>query len=142
MLYNKSRLYRDFVFYLCYNILRISQKLIIEDLLCERGVLMIFSKKYYVGETVKNKSRVIKRLSRNRPYKNIYCICLGNSPKHLMYIIESREMFKPVYSNNEYKVIGIANGKYEAFELTRLIIESVYREYGNPVKIKEFFALE
>lgn len=103
---------------------------------------MIFSKNYYVGETVRNKRRVIRRLSRNRPYKNIYCICAGNSPKHLMYIIESREMFKPIYSNYEYKVIGIANGKYEAYEVTRLIIESVYKEYGDPVKIKEFFALE
>jgi hypothetical protein len=59
-----------------------------------------------------------------------------------MYIIESKEMFKPIYFNQEYKVIGIANGKREAFELTRVIIESVYKEYGDPIKVKEFFALE
>ncbi len=31
-------------------------------------------------------------------------------------------------------------GKEEAFELTRRIIDSVYKEYGDPIKIREFFA--
>ena len=29
-------------------------------------------------------------------------------------------------------------GKEEAFELTRRIIDSVYKEYGDPIKIREF----
>lgn len=103
---------------------------------------MIFSKKYFVGETVKNKDKVFKRLSRNRPYKNIYCICVGNNSRHLMDIIESTEIIRDFYSSKEYKIIGIANGRSEAFELTRKIIESIYEEYKDPIKVKEFFVLE
>lgn len=103
---------------------------------------MDFSKKYFIGETVRNKHKVVRRLAHNRPYKNIYCICVGTCAHHLMDILESSEIIKDIYSHKEYKIIGIANGKKEAFELTRKIIASIYEEYNDPIKVKEFFALE
>lgn len=103
---------------------------------------MIFSKKYYIGEKVRNKKMIAKRIAHNHPYKNIYCICVGSTSHHLMDIIESAELMKEIYLYKEYRIIGIANGKKEAFELTRKIIQSIYKEYGDPGKVKEFFALE
>lgn len=103
---------------------------------------MLFTNKYYVGETVRNKEKVVKRLISNHPYINIYCICLESFSHNLMTIFNSKEMNKDIYRYNDYKIIGIANGKKEAFELSRRIVENVYEQYGDPIKIREFFALE
>ncbi len=96
----------------------------------------------YIGENIKEKDIVINKLIHNHPCKNIYCICVTSCSNNLLDIIKSREIVKDIYSNKRYKVIGIAQGKKEAFELTRKIIESVYKKYKDPTKIKEFFKLE
>ncbi|HOA79726.1 MAG TPA: hypothetical protein PKK61_01495 [Defluviitaleaceae bacterium] len=101
---------------------------------------MKFIKNLYIGDKIKNKDRIIRRLSKNHPYKNLYCICLDSSSNNLLVILNSSEIKKDINRNKDYKIIGIAMGKEEAFELTRRIIDSVYKEYGDPIKIREFFA--
>ncbi|NLK21431.1 MAG: hypothetical protein GX308_04990 [Epulopiscium sp.] len=103
---------------------------------------MIIAKRCYIGETIKNKDKILKTIANNLPLKNIYCLCVGDKPHHLMEILSSREMIKDIYSKEKYKIIGIASSRDEAFELTRQIMACVYKEYKDPLKIREFFALD
>lgn len=100
---------------------------------------MIFYKSLFVGNSVDNKSEIIKFINDNTPVFNIYFICVEKSSKNLMEIIETKELFKPHNKNKKYIVIGIANGKKEAFKLsTDIILWWINKNKGFD-KFKAFF---
>ncbi|HOQ16560.1 MAG TPA: hypothetical protein PLL17_01475 [Defluviitaleaceae bacterium] len=103
---------------------------------------MKVAKNYYTGDSIKNKERIVKRLIKNYLYKDIYCLCLEPSSEYLMVIIKTNEMKNNISRYRDCKVVGIARNKEEAFELTRRIIDDVYKKYKDPMMIKEFFAWE
>jgi len=84
---------------------------------------MIFYKKLFIGDTVDNKDEIIKSINNNIPVFNIYFLCVDlKSKNNIMEILETKELFKCFNQRKNYIVIGIANGKKEAFKLSSDII--------------------
>jgi hypothetical protein len=100
---------------------------------------MEISPKIFIGSNVDRQSKVIRKLKKNRPARGIYCICVSTNSPHLLEILDSYEIFKDIYIWKQYKLIGIANGKKEAFQLTSSILTQIYTTYGDLMKLKEFF---
>lgn len=87
------------------------------------GVVMNFIEEIYVGENVGDIHTVIYALNRKIPILNVYCICIELYSKFLIEIISSYEISKHHNRFENHTIIGIAEGKKEANDLVRFIIQ-------------------
>lgn len=84
---------------------------------------MNFIEEIYVGETVKDIQTIVYALNRRIPILNVYCICMELYSKFLIEIVSSYEISKRYHKYEGYTIIGIAEGKKEANDLVRFIIQ-------------------
>ena len=92
----------------------------------------------FLGEkiTPKYKQTVLK--IKNREFTpNVYLITLASNPKNLLDILSAEELIQNRYPKTEIFVIGLAQGKKEAFEVTRQIVDEVYQKTGN-TNVREY----
>lgn len=87
---------------------------------------MNFYSNLYIGEKVSNHKHIVDLLNKNIYTYNIYLICVNIKTKVLLTIIDSKELFKTINNYSDYTIIGLANGKPEALELTKKIIFEHY----------------
>ncbi|TCT16838.1 hypothetical protein EDC18_101134 [Natranaerovirga pectinivora] len=85
----------------------------------------------------KEKNKIIKKINKNKYPKDIYCLCLTNKVNFQLEILETKEL-KKEKEKMDLKIIGIAKGKEEAFELTKIIVQEIY-EKTRKVIFKEYF---
>jgi len=89
----------------------------------EGNIVMTFYKNLFIGDTVNNKDEIIRFINNNIPVFDVYFLCVDlKSKNNIMEILETKELFKYVNRKKNYVVIGIANGKKEAFKLSSDII--------------------
>ena len=88
---------------------------------------MIFSQRLldepFIGETVKDLPSILYSLNRNIPVFNIYLIISCSNSNNIFEIISSFEFVKKRYHQKDFKIIGIAGGKYEAYDIIRHILQ-------------------
>ncbi|HCT65257.1 MAG TPA: hypothetical protein DIC60_08365 [Lachnospiraceae bacterium] len=93
---------------------------------------MDFINDIFVDENVENLNTIIYSLKKGIPVFNIYLICIDNMSENTAHIMSSSEYFSKINSKKQYKIIGIAVGKYGANRLFSNIIE-YWVEKGNSI---------
>jgi len=53
----------------------------------------------------------------------LYYLCVGADSKFALEIVEGTQLTKPLYDKKRYRVIGVAGGRKDAFELVRRVTE-------------------
>lgn len=72
---------------------------------------------------------------------NVYIIALATNPHNLLDIFPASELLQKYYPTDQIRVIGLATGKREAFEVTRQIVDEVYQKTGN-TNVKAYLMAE
>ena len=99
---------------------------------------MKWYKDLFLGETVApDVKKYIKRITNSQLTPNVYVIAFASNPLNLLDIIPSWELIQKGYPNEQIRIIGLANGKKEAIELVRQIVDETYQVTGD-VKVKEY----
>lgn len=87
---------------------------------------MIWYKKLYLGESIKQARWVKYKISYGKKTKGYYCITLSEHGKNLLDIYPSRLLCCDGFQSDDLCIIGVASDKKEAFDVVRDIIEDVY----------------
>lgn len=101
---------------------------------------MIVSKRCFFDESVaKKKRKIIKKFEKGK-FERSYGIFLSLHEGQLLDIISGLELMQKIYSEKKKEMIlvGVAASLDEAFELTRVIIDSVYKTQQD-FNVKRFF---
>ncbi|MBQ3513599.1 MAG: hypothetical protein IJA32_07360 [Lachnospiraceae bacterium] len=101
---------------------------------------MIVSKQCFCDESMeKKKKKIINRFQKGK-LEHSYGIFLSLHRGQLLDIISGFELMQKIYSDkrDEMVLVGIAPSREAAYELTRLIIETVY-EKQKDFDVKRFF---
>ena len=99
---------------------------------------MKWYKDLFLGETIApDAKKIIKKIKNKKITPNVYVIAFASNTQNLMDIIPSSELLQKGYPKEQLRVIGLANGKKEAVELVRRIVDEVYQATGE-VKVKEY----
>lgn len=83
-----------------------------------------------IGETVKKPKKIKKKLNNGKFVCGIYLLTLSGNPSDLLDIIPAAMLLQKSFYGICPKIIGMANGKEEALEMVRSLIDAVYRETG------------
>lgn len=96
----------------------------------------------FLGETIAPKYKQTVLKIKNRGFTpNVYVIALASNPQNLLDIIPASELMQNGYPKEHVRIIGLAEGKKEAFEVTRQIVDEVYQKTGN-TKVREYLIAE
>ncbi len=87
---------------------------------------MDFSENIYFGSSVENIEEIYAKILNKIPVFNIYCIYYYDNSVLKAEIASSCQMFKNKKDN--FKIIGIANGREEAYDLYKEIIKNLIKE--------------
>lgn len=86
---------------------------------------MKFSKNLIIDKDIKRKEEISDLLQQNVGIYGIYLIIIPLDTSNIFEIIESIELYKPVYKNSNYALIGIAKDKDSA----RLIVLNILNNF-------------
>jgi hypothetical protein len=85
----------------------------------------------YMGDSICDKKNRIKwKINHNAGVVNIYVIAFSSNQSNLLDIIPAWVLMQKSYPKKELKIIGLAKGRREAFELVRRIIDETYKNTG------------
>lgn len=87
---------------------------------------MIWYKKLYLGESIKQARWVRYRISYGKKPQGYYCITLSEHKANLLDIYPSRLLRSEGFNSDALCIVGLASDKKEAFDVVRNIIEDVY----------------
>ena len=94
---------------------------------------MEFCQNLFVTEAVsKRAEQIIEAIKLNKMTPNIYVIAFASNTANLLDIIPSWELLQPAYPKESLEIVGLANGKKDAFELVKHMISEAYTKTGNP----------
>lgn len=94
---------------------------------------MKWYRKLYLGENAaKSKYKVFSRVRSNKFSYDTYLITLSSNNDNLLDIIPANMLLQPHFKKNrkDIYVVGIADGKDEAFMVVKDIIDDVYSNTG------------
>lgn len=92
---------------------------------------MQWYRKLYVGEGIKSKGSVVRKIRTGAGQIGIFVITLASNPRDLLDIMDSIYLMQPWYhKNKDLMIVGIARGYGEAVELAVQILECVYADTG------------
>lgn len=95
---------------------------------------MKWYKKLYLGENAaRSKYKVFGRIRAGKFCFDTYLIVLSTNPDNLLDIIPADMLLQPYFKKNrkDIFVVGIADGRDEAFLVVRDIIDDVYSHTGS-----------
>ena len=104
--------------------------------ICDRRVLK-WMKNYYIGDGVKNPTRVRARITAGKCVPDIYIVTLSDNPGNILEILPAVTLVQRGARAICPLIIGMAKGKDEAIQMVRDVVEQVYKETGD-FKIKEY----
>ena len=87
-----------------------------------------------IGKTIEDGEQVLGALKRGMPVDGIYLICIRLSyslANNLLEIINSEYIHKMGLSKNNYKIIALAFGRQEAYDMVKELIEDFYISNSN-----------
>lgn len=99
--------------------------------------MLKWMKNYYIGDSVKNPTRIRARITAGKFVPDIYIITLSDNPGNILEILPSGMLMQRGVRAICPLIIGMARGRDEAMEMVREIIQRVYTETGD-FKIKEY----
>ncbi len=87
---------------------------------------MIFSKKLFLGESIKGKeTRVIRKLKKHRMVLSTYLICMAENDSDPLEFFDSKQLTQSYYkTHDDLKVCGLASDAYEAVEVVQDIVQA------------------
>ena len=86
----------------------------------------------FLGEKIAPKHKqIIRKIKRNKLTPNVYVISFASNPCNLFDIIPAVELTQKGYPTESIQIIGLAEGKIEAFEVIRQIVDETYQKTGN-----------
>ena len=96
---------------------------------------MKWYRRLYLGDNAKKaKYKMFGRIRKGRFQLDTFLIMLPSNPNNLLDIVSANYVLQPHFKKNIYKeelyVVGLANGKDEALELVRTIVDEVYHNTG------------
>lgn len=93
----------------------------------------------WIGPKAEKKRRkLIDAVKDSKKMPGAYVIALSSNPRELLDIIPVSMIGKPGCPADNLYIIGIADGKAEAFSLIEKIVDYIYRETGK-LNIREYF---
>lgn len=101
------------------------------------GRLLKWMKNYYIGNDVKNPTRIRARITAGKFVPDIYVVTLSDNPGNILEILPAGMLVQRSARDTCPLIIGMARGKSGAIQMAQDVIEQVYTETGN-FKIKEY----
>ena len=93
---------------------------------------MTFFQDLYLGDKVSSKkNQIMKKLNNEKAVLDLFLIVLANHPDNMLEIIPQKEILQKGYPDIDFKVVGLAKGKKEAFAVIQHIIEDAITQTGN-----------
>lgn len=93
----------------------------------------------WIGPKAEKKRRkLIDAVKDSKKMPGAYVIALSSNPRELLDIIPVSMIGKPGCPADNLYIIGIADGKAEAFSLIEKMVDYIYRETGK-LNIREYF---
>lgn len=89
---------------------------------------MKLAEELFVAETISDLETVVYALKQDIPMPRLYCI-LFLFERNRYEIISSWQLCKGRFPERDSIVIGIANGRREAYDLMAYILEEVVKEH-------------
>ena len=94
----------------------------------------------YVSKTIEKKVGIIKwKINHNVGMIDIYVIALASNKDNLFDIIPSRELLQKGYPKKNMYIIGLADGRVDAFCLIAKIVDEMYQKTGE-FKVESYFS--
>lgn len=87
---------------------------------------MDFSEDVYFGKSISNIEEVYTNIKNKIPMYDIYCIYISENLK--TEICSSEQIFNEKNKTKNYKIIGIAKGRDEAYDLFGFIVSDWIKE--------------
>lgn len=98
--------------------------------------------KLYTDETVgKKPEKWKKKVEKEKPAIDLYCVCIASNPDNLFDIINCNEMLFRYYKRNTVTVAGLARSREAAVALVEEMVEDMLESSGT-LNVKEYFRLE
>ena len=92
----------------------------------------------FLGDKIAPKHKqIIRKIKQNKLTPNVYVISFASNPQNLFDIIPAVELMQKGYPTQQIQIVGLAEGKREAFEVTRRIVDETYQNTGN-TNVKEY----
>ena len=87
----------------------------------------------YVGKTAeKTKQEIVRSIRHGRYIRGIYVLALPSNPSNQLDIYDAAELRKDFYKEHEPTIIGIAQGKSEAYDMVTDLLQRSIEETGRP----------
>lgn len=100
---------------------------------------MRWAKELYLSErTAKKKDKIIRKANRGVGMISIYFISLASNEENLFDIFHAAYLKQAAFYRQDPFVVGIASDYDEALEMTRQMVEDIYRETGD-FRVREYF---
>lgn len=94
----------------------------------------------WVGpDAARHKRRIISSLKKHKPVAGAYFITLAENASEMLDIVPAVMLSNAAYPADDLYILGIAEGKQEAFELVEKMIDYIYRETG-ALDIRGYFS--
>lgn len=93
---------------------------------------MVFFHDLYLGEKIAPKlEQVMKKLNSDKLVLDLYLITLSEHQDNMLEIVPQKEMLQKGYPDIDFRVVGLASGKKEAFAVVQFIIEESLDKTGS-----------
>ena len=87
---------------------------------------------FVTEKTAPQLEQIVEAIKLNKMTPNIYVVALASNEANLLDIIPSWELLQPAYPKAELEIVGLANGKKDAFTLVEYMIAEAYQKTGSP----------
>ena len=88
---------------------------------------MKFLQELYLGEKVAPKvEQIVKKIKNDQEIPKLYLIVMSTHPDNMLDLIPQKDVLQKGYPKEQLRIVGLAEGKKEAFSLVQTIIEEVY----------------
>lgn len=92
----------------------------------------------YVSDSAsKNVHKIIRRINQKKPVPGVYLLTLPSNDRNTMDIIPAAMLLQETVRRRCPRIIGVAKGKEDAYELMQQIVEETYRETG-AFRVKDY----
>lgn len=101
---------------------------------------MQLAHKVYFSDTLDmDKNISLKKILKKKEYKELYLICYNPNNKNPLEIYQRSNLNRIIIDDNDYYVVGLASSEEDAFELIRIIVDDVYKLFGNIDQLSNLF---
>lgn len=86
----------------------------------------------YISESLQKKhTKLIKRIEKGKPTVGVYLLTYPTNEHNVMDIVSANLLMQKTYRRRCPKIIGLANGQEEAYELMEQILMESYQQTGS-----------